>query len=92
MLIRHNPELFGQVAEVIAGVSAELEYAGDGGLMIQRCIYMGGSRLADLARDPDSMLNRWAEDGPGVPFWSLVTGEETPTTALCSIDSLIESI
>ena len=92
VLIRHNPGLFGQVAEVIAGVSAELEYAGDGGLMIQRCIYMGGSRLADLARDPDSMLNRWAEDGPGVPFWSLVTGEETPTTALCSIDSLIESI
>jgi len=92
VLIRVNPELFGEISEAIAGVSAELEYAGDGGLMIQRCIYIGGSRLADVARDPDSMLNRWAEDGPGVPFWSLVTGEESPTTALCSIDSLIESI
>ena len=91
VLIRRDPELFGQVAEAIAGVSAELEYADDGALMIQRCIYIGGHRLAEESRDPESMLNRWADDGPGVPFWSLVTGEESPTTALCSIDSLIES-
>ncbi len=91
VLLRHDPELFGQVAEVIAGVSAELEYAGDGALVIQRCVYIGGHRLAQAALDADSMLNRWADDGPGVPFWSLVTGEEAPMTALCSIDSLIES-
>ncbi len=89
VLLRHDPGLFGQVAEVIAGVSAELEYAGDGALMIQRCVYIGGHRLADAARDADSMFNRWGDDGPGVPFWSLVTGEEAPMTALCSIDSLI---
>ena len=91
VLIRHNPTLFGEVAEVFAGVSAEMEYAGDGALMIQRCVYMGGHRLAEVARDPDSMFNRWADDGPGVPFWSLVSGEECPMTTLCSIDSLIES-
>jgi len=92
VLIRNNPDLFGQIAELIAGVSAELEFAGDGALMIQRCVYIGGARLAETARNPDSMLNRWADDGPGVPFWSLVTGEESPTTALCSIDSLIEGL
>lgn len=91
VLIRHNPELFGQVAEVMAGVSAELEYAGDGSLMIQRCVYIGGDRLADAARDSESMFNRWAEDGPGVPFWSLVTGEDAPMTSLCSIDTLMNS-
>lgn len=91
VLIRHDPALFGDIAEVIAGVSAELEYAGDSALLIQRCVYIGGQRLADDARDPDSMLNRWADDGPGVPFWSLVTGEESPMTALCSIESLVES-
>ncbi len=91
VLLRHNPELFGQVAEVIAGVSAELEYTCNGALMIQRCIYIGGHRLAQMARDANSMLNRWADDGPGVPFWSLVTGEESPMTTLCSIDSLIKS-
>jgi hypothetical protein len=91
VLIRHNPQLFGEIAEVIAGVSAELEYVGESPLMIQRCVYMGGERLADVARDPDSMLNSWAEDGPGVPFWSLVTGEESPMTALCSIESLLAS-
>ncbi len=90
VLIRHNPELFNQVAEVIAGVSAEMEFAGDGGLMIQRCIYMGGQRLADMARNPESNLNRWSDDGPGIPFWALVSGEEYPTTTLCSIDSLID--
>jgi len=92
VLIRHDPTLFGDIAEVIAGVSAELEYAGEAALMIQRCVYIGGVRLAEVARDGDSMLNRWADDGPGVPFWSLVTGEEAPVTALCSIDSLIESL
>lgn len=91
VLIRQNPMLFEAIAEAIAGVSAELEYAGDAALLIQRCVYIGGDRLASVARDPDSMLNRWADDGPGVPFWSLVTGEESPMTALCSIDSLIES-
>ncbi len=91
VLIRHNPELFGRVAELIAGVSAELEYTGDGSLLIQRCVYIGGSRLAEMARDPESMLNQWDDDGPGVPFWSLVSGEDAPMTALCSIDSLLES-
>ena len=91
VLIRHDPVLFGQVAEVIAGVSAELEFVGDGSLMIQRCVYIGGSRLEAVARDAESMLNRWADDGSGVPFWSLVTGEDTPTTSLCSIDSLMNS-
>jgi len=92
VLIRHNPQLFGEVAEVFAGVSAEMEYAGDEALMIQRSVYMGGNRLANVARDPESLLNRWADDGPGVPFWSLVSGEECPMTTLCSIDSLMDSI
>jgi len=91
VLLRNDPDLFGQVAEVIAGVSAELEYASDGALLIQRCIYLGGHRLAESARDADSMLNSWADEGPGVPFWSLVTGQGSPMTKLCSIDSLIES-
>lgn len=89
VLLRRDPRLFGQLAEVIAGVSAELEFAGDAQLVIQRCVYIGGDRLADEVRDPASMLNRWADDGPGVPFWSLVTGEDHPSTALCSIDALL---
>ncbi len=91
VLLRQNPELFGEIAELIAGVSAELEYASHGSLLIQRCVYMGGDRLAAYARDPQSMLNQWGQDGPGVPFWSLVTGEDRPSTSLCSIDSLMKA-
>lgn len=91
VLLRHNPALFGKIAEAMAGVSAELEYAGDGPLLIQRCVYMGGPRLATEARRPDSLLNRWADEGPGVPFWSLVTGEKHPQTALCGIDALMRA-
>ncbi|MGV6814566.1 MAG: hypothetical protein ACWA5W_06085 [Phycisphaerales bacterium] len=91
VLLRQDPVLFGQIAELIAGVSAELEYAGQGSLLIQRCIYMGGDRLANYARDPESMFNRWEIDGPGVPFWSLVTGEDRPSTSLCSIDALMRA-
>lgn len=89
LLLRRDPGLFGRVAEVMAGVSAELEYGTDGGVMIQRCVYMGGAMLASEARDPASLLNRWGDDGPGVPFWSLVSGEAHPMTALCSIDAVM---
>ncbi len=90
MLLRRDPGLFGRVVEVIAGVSAELEYAGDARLLIQRCVYLGGALLADEVRDPGSMFNRWGDDGPGVPFWSLVSGEPRPMTALCSIDEIMK--
>ncbi len=89
VLHRKNPELFEQLVEVIAGVSAELEFAGEDGLMIQRCVYLGGRSLAEHARDPHSRFHSWEPDGPGAPFWSLVSGEERPSTALCSIDALM---
>lgn len=88
LLMRQDPHLFDQLVEVIAGVSAELEFGREGGLL-QRCLYLGGRGLADQARDPKSRFHRWEEDGPGVPFWSLVSGEDRPSTALCAIDTLM---
>lgn len=90
VLLRNDPLLFDDLVEVMAGVSAELEFAGDGGLLLQRCVYLGGRMLAEHARDPGSRFHAWEPDGPGVPFWSLVSGEDRPSTALCSIDTLMQ--
>lgn len=89
ILLRSDPQLFSQLVEVIAGVSAELEYGGDAGMLIQRCIYVGGRALADHAREPTSRFQSWEQDGPGVPFWSLVSGIDRPSTTLCSVDTLM---
>jgi hypothetical protein len=89
VLLRSNPGLFSQIVEVIAGVSAELEYSSDGGMLVQRCLYFGGRALAEYARDPQSRFRSWEQDGPGVPFWSLVSGLDAPSTTLCSIDALM---
>lgn len=88
LLMRSDPRLFDQIVEVMAGVSAELEYISDSGIL-QRCVYLGGRSLAERARDPESRFHRWEPDGPGVPFWSLVSGEDRPSTAICSIDTLM---
>lgn len=89
VLARLNPELFGEIVEVFAGVAAELEYGPSESALIQRCLYLGGSALAREARRPESRLHTWGEDGPGIPFWSIVTGLDQPSTTLCSIDTLL---
>ncbi len=90
VLARLNPELFGRIVEVFAGVAAELEYAATESILIQRCLYLGGQPLEDEARRHDSRLHTWTDDGPGIPFWSLVTGLDSPNTTLCSIDALLD--
>ena len=90
LLLRRDPVLFNEVVEVIAGVSAELEYSDEGSVLVQRGVYMGGSRLADEARRVESRLNSWSDDGSGLPFWGLVSGLGSPRTALCRVDQLLE--
>jgi hypothetical protein len=91
LLIRRDRALFQDIAEVMAGVSAEMEYADDGLLLVQRCVYVGSSRLMREARKVDSRLNSWSPAPVGeIPFWGLVSGQATPRTTLCSIERLLE--
>lgn len=91
LLVRRDRGLFQDIAEVMAGVSAEMEYADDGLLLIQRCVYVGSSRLMREGRRVDSRLNSWSPAPIGeIPFWGLVSGQVTPRTALCSIERLLE--
>lgn len=90
LLVRRDRALFNDVVEVIAGVSAELEYSDEGSVLVQRGVYVGGSRLEEEARRTDSRLNSWTSDGSGIPFWGLVSGLNAPRTALCRVDHLLE--
>ncbi|MEM9372824.1 MAG: hypothetical protein AAGA55_04195, partial [Planctomycetota bacterium] len=75
VLLRARPRLFARVAEAIFGVSGELEFAGEDGLFIQRCVFLGSESLRDAARAAGSAFREWDdEDGSG--FWSLITGLE----------------
>ena len=90
LLIRRDRALFQDIAEVMAGVSAEMEYADDGAVLVQRCVYVGSGAIEREARRVDSRLNSWgpATDGE-LPFWELVSGQATPKTTLCAIDQLL---
>lgn len=92
LLVRRDRALFNDVVEVIAGVSAELEYSDEGSVLVQRGVYVGGSQLEAEARRGDTRLNSWSQDGSGIPFWGLVSGLTSPRTALCRVDQLLEGV
>ena len=90
LLVRRDRELFQAFAEVMAGVSAELEYADDGAVLVQRCVYVGSSAIEREARRVDSRLNSWGSSvGGEIPFWELVSGQASPRTTLCAVDRLL---
>lgn len=90
LMVRRDRDLFQAVAEVMAGVSAEMEYADDGAVLVQRCVYVGSSVLEREARRLDSRLNSWGPGGVGeIPFWELVSGQASPRTTLCAIERLL---
>jgi hypothetical protein len=91
LLVRRDRALFQDISEVMAGVSAEMEYADDGAVLVQRCVYVGSGAIEREARRVDSRLNSWGDSMSGeIPFWELVSGQATPRTTLCAIDRLLE--
>ncbi len=89
-LLARNRALFGRLLDAIFGVAAEAEYVLDDLLLIHRAVIIGGSPLAEYARDPRGQFRSWWRDGPGEPFWRLVTEVEAPATRTFAIDSLDE--
>lgn len=89
VLERARPRIFADLAEAVTGVSAELEFASDGPVFLQRCVFLGPERLRAAARAPGSCFRAWKDEGSGVPFWSLVSGLDRPPVSICSIDTLM---
>lgn len=92
VLERARPGLFAELVEAVTGVSAELEFAGDGGLFVQRCVWLGPESLREAAKRPGSCFRAWTDEDGGVPFWSIVTGLTRPPVSVCSIDALTNPV
>lgn len=90
-LVREDHGLFGQAADALAGVSAELEYVSDDALLIQRVVYVGGPLLSVYAENPRGQLRSWLGDGQGEAFWRVVTGVERPSVRVVHIDKLLRA-
>lgn len=89
VLLKANRQLFGRLADCIAGVAAEAEYVTDDLLFLQRAIFLGSSLLDLYGEDPASQFNLWApDDDGGEPFWSVVTGIQNPSFIRYNIDTL----
>ncbi|HED52686.1 MAG TPA: hypothetical protein ENJ00_00590 [Phycisphaerales bacterium] len=90
-MIESDPDLFGRVADAIAGVAAESEYASDDLLLLTRAIYVGGESLAAYAARVDGQFRAWRDDGAGEPFWRVVSGLDEPPVIASDLDVLLES-
>lgn len=89
-MIRADAALFGRLADAIAGVAAEAEYASDDYLLITRAVYIGSEDLRAYASDESGQLRRWLGDGSGEPFWRAVSGVEAPPVVAGPIARLLE--
>jgi hypothetical protein len=88
VLLRADHGLFGALADSLAGVAAECEYASDDLLLLQRVAFVGGRALDVYADDPRGQFRAWLPDSVGEPFWSLVTGLDEPPVMRYAIDGL----
>lgn len=89
-MIREDEALFGRLADAIAGVAAEAEFASDDYLLLTRAIYIGGETLRQYADLESGQLRRWLGDGASEPFWRVVSGIETPPVLAGPIARLLE--
>lgn len=88
VLLRADHSLFGALADALAGVAAECEYASDDLLLLQRVAFVGGRALDAYADDEGGQFQSWLPDTIGEPFWKLVTGLDEPPVLRYAIDGL----
>jgi len=81
ILLRADEELFGRVVDVISGTAAEMEFASDDHLLVQRGVYVGGPLLEAYAADQRGQFQRWHETGEDEAFWAVVSGLDRPPMA-----------
>jgi hypothetical protein len=88
VLLREDQSLFSRLVDILAGVSAESEYASDDLLLIHRAILVGGPILDVYGEDERGQFHRWYPDAEGEPFWELVAGVKQPRYLRFQIDQL----
>lgn len=93
--IDRDETLFGDFADALMGVAAEAEYVSDELLLIQRAVFVGGSRLHHAAQEPRGPLRAWRRDRSGAgggasPFWAAVTSLEEPPVLAHPVEKLLQ--
>lgn len=78
VLLSADHGLFGRLVEAMLGVSAQLEFASDDLLLLQRVVLVGGAALDVYAEDERGALKRWSAARSGSPSWKRLTGQERP--------------
>lgn len=86
VLLKANPSLFSRVVEAMLGVSAQLEYASDDLLLLQRIVVVGTPTLDLYAEDRRSALSRWSSARAGAPTWKTLTGLQAPPVVRVNLD------
>ena len=89
-LIERDEDLFARIADAIAGVAAEAEFASDDTLLVTRALYIGGRSLEGYAQLESGQLRSWLRDGSAEPFWRAATGIEAPPVLAAPLRNLLE--
>lgn len=89
VLLKHEPRLFGRIADAIAGVAAEGEFVTDDVLFLQRGIFVGAPALDLYAEDPRGQFNTWFVEGDEAPLWRVITGVRGPSVARWRISATV---
>ncbi len=89
ILLRSDHELFGRVVDAFTGVAAEMEYASDDQLLLQRTVFVGAPSLDLYADDANGQFRGWRRVDEGEAFWSVVSGIDRPPMMRVHIDSLM---
>ena len=85
-LLEADVRLFGALVDAFLGVAAEREHISADRLVLQRVVFLGGSKLGAYAEDPCGQLRRWLEEQDGSPFWEVLSVVERPPVITYRVD------
>lgn len=88
-LLKADPSLFGQLADAFAGVSAVLEFAARGPLLLQRAVFVGSAALDLYAEDPRGQFTNWLHTAEVKSPWPRRTGRKKPAVGRYPIPQTI---
>ena len=85
-MLEADIDLFCRLVNAFMGVAAEFEHINLDPLVVQRAVFIGGSKLGAYAEDNNGQFNRWLDDDRDSPFWEVASVMERPPVLTYRID------
>lgn len=85
-MLEADVELFSSVVNAIFGVAAESEHINLDPVIVQRVVFIGGSKLGAYAEDTSGQFCKWLEDEENSPFWEVMSVVDKPAVITYRID------